>query len=133
MDEDEVRATLHRYLRDAREALLWKTEGLSERALRTPRTGTGTNLLGLVKHAASVEIGYFGETFGRDWPTPEETPWIARLTPTSTPRPTRPPTACATCTAGSPSSRTRPSSRCRSGHPAACRGGATAGTSRSTG
>ncbi|MEG3615442.1 DinB family protein [Isoptericola haloaureus] len=79
MDEDEVRATLHRYLRDAREALLWKTEGLSERALRTPRTSTGTNLLGLVKHAASVEIGYFGETFGRDWPTPEETPWIARL------------------------------------------------------
>ena len=29
-------------------------------------TPTGTNLLGLVKHVASVELGYFGEVFGRD-------------------------------------------------------------------
>ena len=28
-------------------------------------TPTGTNLLGLVKHVASVELGYFGDTFGR--------------------------------------------------------------------
>jgi hypothetical protein len=35
---------------------------------------TGTNLLGLVKHVASVEVGYFGETFGR--PFDEPLPWI---------------------------------------------------------
>ena len=28
-------------------------------------TPTGTNLLGLVKHLAYVEAGYFGDTFGR--------------------------------------------------------------------
>lgn len=28
-------------------------------------TPTGTNLLGLVKHVASVELGYFGEVFDR--------------------------------------------------------------------
>lgn len=75
---DDAKESLLRYLHGAREALLWKTEGLSERALRTPRTSTGTNLLGLVKHAASVEVGYFGETFGRDWPTPAELTWITR-------------------------------------------------------
>jgi hypothetical protein len=36
---------------------------------------TGTNLLGLVKHEASVESGYFGETFGR--PFEEPMPWLA--------------------------------------------------------
>ena len=35
---------------------------------------TGTNLLGLVKHVASVEAGYFGETFGR--PFAEPLPWL---------------------------------------------------------
>jgi hypothetical protein len=35
---------------------------------------TGTNLLGLVKHVASVEAGYFGETFGR--PFGEPLPWL---------------------------------------------------------
>jgi hypothetical protein len=35
---------------------------------------TGTNLLGLVKHVASVEAGYFGETFGR--PFDEPLPWL---------------------------------------------------------
>ncbi len=34
---------------------------------------TGTNLLGLVKHLASVELGYFGDTFGR--PHGESLPW----------------------------------------------------------
>jgi hypothetical protein len=34
---------------------------------------TGTNLLGLVKHLACVEIGYFGDTFGR--PFAEKLPW----------------------------------------------------------
>jgi uncharacterized damage-inducible protein DinB len=35
---------------------------------------TGTNLLGLVKHVASVEAGYLGETFGR--PFGEPLPWL---------------------------------------------------------
>ncbi len=53
--------------------MLWKLDGLGEYDLRRPMTGTGTNLLGLVKHVASVEAGYFGETFGR--PFPEPLPW----------------------------------------------------------
>jgi hypothetical protein len=36
---------------------------------------TGTNLLGLVKHAATVETGHFGAAFGR--PFPEPLPWLA--------------------------------------------------------
>lgn len=63
---------LRRYLQDVREALLWKLDGLSERELRLPRTPTGTNLLGIVKHCLNVEVGYFGPTFGRTWPTPAE-------------------------------------------------------------
>ena len=63
---------LKSYLQGARDVLLWKLEGLSERDLRLPRTPTGTNLLGLVKHALNTEVLYFGPTFGREWPTPEE-------------------------------------------------------------
>lgn len=37
-----------------------------------PRTPTGNNLLGVLKHCLNVEIGYFGTTFGREFPTPEE-------------------------------------------------------------
>ncbi|MGF0118518.1 DinB family protein [Promicromonospora sp. Marseille-Q5078] len=73
----DAKSVLHRYLRSAREALVWKVEGLSEREARMPRTPTGTNLLGLVKHAATVEIGYFGGVFGRLWPRPEDAPWLA--------------------------------------------------------
>jgi uncharacterized damage-inducible protein DinB len=68
--EDAVKADLHRYLRTAREALLWKLDGLSEYDVRRPLTATGTNLLGLVKHLAGVEVGYFGETFGRPFAEP---------------------------------------------------------------
>lgn len=68
------KADLHRYLQTARDALLWKLDGLSEYDLRRPLVPTGTNLLGLVKHVASVEAGYFGETFGR--PFDEPLPWL---------------------------------------------------------
>ncbi len=74
---DEPKATLHHYLQAARDALVWKLDGLDERAARWPWTPTGTNLLGLVKHAASIEIGYFGDVFGRPWPHPDEVPWLA--------------------------------------------------------
>jgi uncharacterized damage-inducible protein DinB len=73
----DTKQMLQHYLDGVRGALLWKCEGLSERELRIPRTGTGTNLLGLVKHAASIQIDYFGPVFGREWPDPDEVPWIA--------------------------------------------------------
>ena len=71
-DPREPKAVLREYLQSARESLLWKLDGLGERDLRLPRTPTGTNLIGIVKHMANVEIGYFGDTFGRPWPTPGE-------------------------------------------------------------
>lgn len=66
--------TLHRYLVVGRESLLWKLDGVSEYDQRRPVVPTGTNLLGLVKHVASVALGYFGDTFGR--PHGEALPWF---------------------------------------------------------
>jgi uncharacterized damage-inducible protein DinB len=66
---------LARYLQQGREALLWKLDGASEYDARRPMVPTGTNLLGLVKHVASVEAGYLGDVFAR--PFPEALPWIA--------------------------------------------------------
>ncbi|MFB7443227.1 DinB family protein [Streptomyces mirabilis] len=63
---------LHERLRRDRKALLWKLDGLSEYDARRPLTATGTNLLGLVKHVATVEARYFGEVFDR--PSPEPLP-----------------------------------------------------------
>lgn len=74
MPGTDAKADLHRYLQTSRDALLWKLEGLSEYDIRRPLTPTGTNLLGLVKHLAGIELGYFGETFGR--PTDEPQPWF---------------------------------------------------------
>ncbi|MFG3408018.1 DinB family protein [Streptomyces sp. NPDC048142] len=65
MTTSQPKAHLQHYLQSARDALLWKLDGLSEYDIRRPLTPTGTNLLGLVKHAAGVELGYFGETFRR--------------------------------------------------------------------
>ena len=67
--------TLVEYLQSARDAMVWKVEGLSDYDARRPLTPTGTNLLGLVKHLASVELGYFGDTFGR--PSGIALPWHA--------------------------------------------------------
>jgi uncharacterized damage-inducible protein DinB len=63
---------LRRYLQSARDALVWKLEGLSEYDIRRPLVPTGTNLLGLLKHSACVELGYFGATFGRPAAEPIE-------------------------------------------------------------
>ncbi|MEI7032161.1 DinB family protein [Streptomyces pratensis] len=71
MTDTHPKADLQRYLQASRDALLWKLDGLSEYDVRRPLTSTGTNLLGLVKHAAGVELGYFGETFQRPF---DETP-----------------------------------------------------------
>lgn len=75
MAASDQKSDLHRYLRTGREALVWKLDGLSEYDVRRPLTATGTNLLGLVKHLATVETGYFGEVFGR--PFGESLPWAA--------------------------------------------------------
>lgn len=71
MTDGPVRV-LHRYLQGQRAALVWKLNGLGEREVRLPMTSSGTNLLGLVKHLAYIEFGYFGTAFGRTaevtWP-----------------------------------------------------------------
>lgn len=69
---DAMKDVLKDYLQGARETLLWKLEGLSERDQRLPRTPTGLNLLGIVKHTLHSQVLYFGPTFGRPWPTPHE-------------------------------------------------------------
>ncbi|WP_214401381.1 DinB family protein [Pseudonocardia lacus] len=74
MTGPDPKAHLHRYLQIARDALLWKLDGLGEYDVRRPLTPTGTNLLGLVKHLASVELGYFGDTFDR--PSGIPLPWF---------------------------------------------------------
>jgi hypothetical protein len=73
MAETDPKATLVRYLQQARDAVLWKLDGLGEYDIRRPMTPTGTNLLGLVKHLAGVESEYFGMVFGR--PFPGTLPW----------------------------------------------------------
>lgn len=70
MIDDFAKDSLHQRLRRDREALLWKLDGLSEYDARRPLTATGTNLLGLVKHVATVEARYLGEVFGRPSPEP---------------------------------------------------------------
>jgi len=74
---EDHKAVLHRYLSRSREAVLWKLDGLSEHDVRRPLTPTGTNLLGVVKHLAGVEAGYFGDCLGR--PVPGMPPWYAEM------------------------------------------------------
>jgi uncharacterized damage-inducible protein DinB len=69
----EVKSGLHDELRWAREAVVWKLQGLGEYDVRRPLTATGTNLLGLVKHLAMTESQYLGAVFER--PFPEHLPW----------------------------------------------------------
>jgi hypothetical protein len=75
MTERDEKDTLQRYLHNAHADLLSKLDGLDEYDVRRPMTPTGTNLLGLVKHVASVELGYLTDVFGR--PAGRELPWFA--------------------------------------------------------
>jgi hypothetical protein len=61
-DEKDI---LHVSLDRHRDAVLWKLEGLDEEQLRRPMVPTGTSLLGIVKHLADCEYGWFCWTFGR--------------------------------------------------------------------
>jgi hypothetical protein len=74
LNEGELKADLQRYLQVARDVLIWKLDGLSEYDSRRPLTPTATNLLGLVKHLAAVELGYFGMVFDR--PFDGEVAWF---------------------------------------------------------
>jgi Protein of unknown function (DUF664) len=71
-DMSDPKIVLRHYLQAARDDLIWKLDGLDERDARLPRTPTGNNLLGVLKHCLNVEAGCFGPTFGRKSPTPEE-------------------------------------------------------------
>jgi hypothetical protein len=82
MDEVFAKDYLHNDLREVREVMLWKLDGLSEYDVRRPLTSTGTNLLGLVKHLSISEARYFGDVFDR--PFSEDLPlmdgadaWVA--------------------------------------------------------
>ena len=126
---------LQHYLTSGREALLWKLEGVSEYDVRRPLVPTGTNLLGLVKHVASVEAGYLGAVFGRPFPDPmpwiedsaednadmwataeQSREWVVDLSAgwARTPRPHSPPsswTRAARCRGGRPSAAASPCTR----------------------
>lgn len=71
----DAKAELIESLQRLNEAVLAKIDKLGEYDLRRPLTPTGTNLLGIVKHLASVQAGYFGDTFARPWPS--TMPWFA--------------------------------------------------------
>ncbi len=77
----DTKTELRWYLQSARDALLWKLDGLSEYDIRRPMTPTGTNLLGLVKHASYVESGYLADSFGR--PSGLTLPWLGSAEPSS--------------------------------------------------
>jgi uncharacterized damage-inducible protein DinB len=75
MAERTPKSILRDYLQHGRGAIVWKLDKLSDYDIRRPLTPTGTNLLGIVKHLASIEFGYFGDTFDR--PSGEPIPWFA--------------------------------------------------------
>jgi len=60
-EKDSLHISLDRH----RDVILWKLGGLTDEQLRRPMVPSGTSLLGLVKHLAAVEYGWFCETFGR--------------------------------------------------------------------
>jgi uncharacterized damage-inducible protein DinB len=60
-EKESLQVALDRH----RDAILWKLEGVSDEDLRRPLVRSGTSLLGLVKHLAAVEYGWFCDTFGR--------------------------------------------------------------------
>ncbi|QXT61972.1 DinB family protein [Tessaracoccus palaemonis] len=61
-----VGESLLRELETVRGNLIGNLSGLDERAARLPRTPTGTNLAGLVKHCCFIEHGYLVACVGRD-------------------------------------------------------------------
>jgi hypothetical protein len=60
-EKESLKAALERH----RDVVMWKIDGLDDAQLRRPMTPSGTSVLGLVKHLASVEFGWFCDTFDR--------------------------------------------------------------------
>jgi hypothetical protein len=83
-EKTSLRVALDRH----RAVVLWKIEGLDDDQLRRQMTPSGTSLLGIVKHLAAVEYGWFCSTFGRQMepmPFDEEDPEAdLRITPDET-------------------------------------------------
>ena len=77
MTSNDLKAHLAERLGLLNASVLHKLDGLSEYDLRRPMTPTATNLLGVVKHLASVQAGYFGATFGRPFPRQDEMTWYS--------------------------------------------------------
>jgi hypothetical protein len=69
-----IRDDVHGYLQECRGQVLTSIDGLSEYELRRPRTPTGTNLLGVVKHLIGIEAGYLGACL--DHPFDRPLPWL---------------------------------------------------------
>lgn len=72
-EKESLVAALDRH----RDAILWKLDGLDDDALRSSPVPSGITLLGMLKHLASVEYGWFCGTFGRpsdEVPVTEEDP-----------------------------------------------------------
>ena len=58
--------SLHASLNRHRDVVLWKLEDVSDEDVRRPMVPSGTSRLGLVKHLAAVDCGWFCTTFGRE-------------------------------------------------------------------
>jgi hypothetical protein len=69
-----VARDLQRYLQQGRDTVLAKLDGLGEHDVRRPLVPSGTNLLGLVKHLAGLELGYLGDCVDR--PSGIVLPWV---------------------------------------------------------
>jgi Protein of unknown function (DUF664) len=70
----DIADDLHRYLQESRDNVLAALDGLGEYDARRPMTPSATNLLGLVKHLAGLELQYLGDCVGR--PAPARLPWV---------------------------------------------------------
>ncbi|MDR0482531.1 MAG: DinB family protein [Cellulomonadaceae bacterium] len=75
MADSPLKDHLYDYLKQGRAALLWKLDGLSEYDARRPLTASGTSVLGVIKHVATVELGYLTDCFGR--PSDIALPWMS--------------------------------------------------------
>jgi hypothetical protein len=84
----DEKTSLQVALQRHRDVVVWKIEGLDDDQLRRQMTPSGTSLLGMVKHLAAVEYGWFCATFGREtepMPFDEEDPEAdLRITPDET-------------------------------------------------
>jgi hypothetical protein len=59
-EKESLVAALDRH----RDVILWKLRGLDDEQLRRPMTPSGLTMLGVTKHLAWVDAGWFCDTFG---------------------------------------------------------------------